>query len=70
MSDRNELINQTAATKIHYESTTSYKLIYVFRVLDEAHMDMLKVGDASIDTNLLPDQLPPNCNELNKVHRK
>lgn len=71
MSESNELMEQLTETKIHYESTTSYKLIYVFRVNnDETHKDILKVGDASIDTTLLPDQLPPNCTELNKAARE
>lgn len=55
------------ATRIHYESTTSYKLIYVFRVNDNAHEGILKVGDASIDTALPPDALFPGCSELNQA---
>lgn len=53
--------------KIHYESTTSYKLIYVFCVHDQAHDGILKVGDASIDTPLLPVQLLPNSSLLNQA---
>ena len=52
---------------IRYESTTSYKLIYVFRVNDKAHEGLLKIGDASIDTDLPYQQLVPNCNTLNQA---
>ena len=57
----------TKEVRIHYESTTSYKLIYVFRVNDGAHEGLLKVGDASVDTNLPYQQLIPNCNILNQA---
>lgn len=53
--------------KIHYESTTSYKLIYIFCVHDQAHEGILKVGDASVDTPLLPAQLLPNSTLLNQA---
>ena len=52
---------------IHYQSTTSYKLIYIFCVHDQAHEGMLKVGDASVDSTLLPMQLIPNSNLLNQA---
>ena len=67
MPETTALLDQMSSTIIHYEATTSYKLIYVFWVDDEAHRNLLKVGDASIDTVLLPDQLPPGCTELNKA---
>lgn len=53
--------------KTHYEATTSYKLIYVFCVHDHEHVGMLKIGDASINTSLLPNQLPPNVTKLNQA---
>ena len=64
MSETVELLR---TSKIHYESTTSYKLIYVFRVNDDAHEGLLKIGDASVDTNLPYQQLTPNCNVLNQA---
>ena len=45
MPERTAMHDLTQAVKIHYESTTSYKLIYVFRVNDRAHEGLLKVGD-------------------------
>lgn len=59
----------TLTPKIHYESTTSYKLIYIFCVHDQAHEGILKVGDASIDSSLLPSQLLPNSSALNQAAR-
>ena len=57
----------TQKEKIHYESTTSYKLIYVFCVHDQAHEGILKVGDASIDNTLPISQLLPNSTLLNQA---
>ena len=67
MPERTAMHDLTQAVKIHYESTTSYKLIYVFRVNDRAHEGLLKVGDASVDTNMPYQQLVPNCNTLNQA---
>ena len=53
--------------RIHYEATTSYKLIYIFCVHDRDHEGMLKVGDASVDTALLPLQILPNSSILNQA---
>ena len=53
-----------------FQSTFEYKLIYVFRINDEAHGGSLKVGDATIHTTKTFDQLPPNCSELNAAARK
>ena len=53
--------------KYIYQTTTTYKLIYVFCVHDDNHEGLLKIGDASVDSNLLPDQLLPNCSLLNKA---
>lgn len=57
----------TEINRIRYESTTSYKLIYIFRVNDSSHQGILKIGDASLITGLLPDQLLPNCSDLNQA---
>lgn len=43
----------------------SYKLIYIFRINDEIHSGKLKIGEATIHTNLKRDELIPNSDELN-----
>src|SRR5574344_832405 len=45
------------------------KLIYVYRINDEAHKDCLKIGEASCDS---PDyfSLPPNSKGLNDAAKK
>lgn len=48
-----------------FKSTFSYKLIYVFRINDEAHKGLLKVGETTIASDKTPDELLPNCRELN-----
>ena len=51
--------------KIAFDSTFSYKLIYIFRINDEAHRGCLKIGDATIHTDKDYSSLTPNCRELN-----
>jgi superfamily II DNA or RNA helicase len=46
-------------------STFDYKLIYIFRINDEEHKNLLKIGDATIHTTAKYDSLPINCHELN-----
>ena len=50
---------------IEFKNTFSYKLIYIFSIDDEAHKNRLKIGDTTIHTNKTPDQLSPNCHDLN-----
>lgn len=45
-------------------NTSSYKLIYIFSIPDEAHRGLLKIGDATIHTSKTYDDLPPNCPDL------
>ena len=45
-------------------NTSSYKLIYIFSIPDEAHRGLLKIGDATIHTTKTYDDLPPNCPDL------
>ena len=59
-----------ADNQSNFQSTFEYKLIYVFRINDEAHKGSLKVGDATIHTNKPFTQLVPNCSELNSAARK
>ena len=44
----------------------SYKLIYIFRINDDIHKGKLKIGEATIHTNLSKEDLIPNCDELNQ----
>ena len=48
-----------------FQPTFEYKLIYVFRINDEAHKGLLKIGEATCNTNKAPTDLIPNCHELN-----
>ena len=62
MQDAN--LEQSTVLQEDFPTTFKYKLIYAFTINDEAHKGLLKIGDASIDTNLGPDKLPENCKEL------
>ena len=53
-----------------FDNTYSFKLIYVLRVNDEKHKGLLKVGDATLHTDTVMEQLPPNCPELNEAARE
>lgn len=48
-----------------FKSTFEYKLIYIFRINDDAHKGLLKIGDATVHTNKSETDLFPNCKELN-----
>ena len=48
----------------------SYKLIYIFRINDEAHKGLLKIGDATLKCDETIDKLPPNCKLLNAAAKK
>lgn len=48
----------------------SYKLIYIFRINDNAHKGLLKIGDATLKCDKPIDQLPPNCRLLNIAAKK
>lgn len=50
-----------------FKSTFEYKLIYIFRINDEQHKGLLKIGDATVHTDKSAAELFPNCNELNKA---
>lgn len=53
-----------------FEKTFEYKLIYVFRINDKAHEGLLKIGEATCNTDKNPDEILPNCNMLNVVAKK
>ena len=48
-----------------FNSTFEYKLIYVFRINDLEHKELLKIGEATCNTNKAATELFPNCKELN-----
>lgn len=50
--------------KNRYKNPFGYKLIYVFRINDDAHKDCLKVGDTTVIYEGSPDDLTPNCKIL------
>lgn len=52
---------------IKFIPTFDYKLIYIFRINDEPHKGLLKIGDATIHTATSPDALIPSCKELNQA---
>lgn len=51
--------------KISFEKTFQRKIIYVFRINDEAHKGLLKIGDATIKTNTPSEKLIYPNSELN-----
>ena len=54
----------------YFEISFEYKLIYVFAINDNAHKGLLKIGDATIQTDSSIDTLPPNCRALNQAAKK
>lgn len=54
----------------NFKQTFSYKLIYVFRINDDKHNGLLKVGEATCSTTKSPKDLLPNCKELNSAAKK
>ena len=53
-----------------FEKTFEYKLIYVFRINDQAHEGLLKIGEATCNTDKNPEEILPNCNMLNVAAKK
>ena len=56
--------------KITFNSTFEYKLIYIFRINDNKHNGLLKIGDATIHTNKNYDELFNNCHDLNQAAKE
>ena len=50
---------------MEYFSDLKAKLIYVFRIPDEAHRDCVKIGEATFDDGDI--SLQPNRSQLNKA---
>ena len=53
-----------------FQTPFKHKIIYIFSINDEAHKGLVKIGDATLDTQTPIDSLPPNCSELNKAAHK
>jgi hypothetical protein len=47
----------------------AYKCIYAFTIHDTAHDGHIKIGEATVRSNLPIDQLPPNSRPLNEASR-
>lgn len=56
--------------KIQFVNAFNYKVIYIFTVNDEAHKGLVKIGDATLNSDLSIDKLSPNCRELNQAALK
>lgn len=50
-----------------FNQTYSYKLIYVFSMPYDTHKGLLKVGEATLNTDIKPTGLVPNCHALNQA---
>ena len=53
-----------------FENTFNYKVIYVFRIHDEAHKNVLKIGESTLKTNLNVEELTDNSDLLNNSAKK
>lgn len=53
-----------------FHNSFEYRLIYVFRINDNAHKNILKIGETSIQTELNHTELPTNCKALNDAAKK
>lgn len=53
-----------------FDQTHSYKLIYVFSMPYDTHKGLLKVGEATLTTDIMPNNLVPNCRDLNQAAKK
>lgn len=54
----------------YFVKTFNYKVIYAFTIDDEKHRGLIKIGDATLHTNLSIDRLMPNSRELNQAALK
>ena len=51
----------------NFKNAFEYKVIYVFSIEDEKHKGLVKIGDATLKTDVTIDVLSPNCKELNQA---
>ena len=50
-----------------FKNAFEYKVFYVFSIDDENHKGLVKIGDATIKTDVTIDVLSPNSRELNQA---
>ncbi|MFT3985483.1 MAG: Eco57I restriction-modification methylase domain-containing protein [Lachnospiraceae bacterium] len=50
-----------------FSDSFEFKLLYVFAVNDEVHKGLLKIGDATLQTDKGIDELPANSHDLNQA---
>lgn len=51
----------------NFKNAFEYKVIYVFTIEDDAHKGLVKIGDATLHTDLPLDRLTPNSKLLNQA---
>ena len=56
-------------SSFNFVSTYNFKIIYVFKIDDELHKGILKIGESTLNTNKSISELSDNCNELNDSAR-
>lgn len=52
-----------------FNNTFNYKVIYVFKIYDELHKGILKVGESTLKSNIEKEKLTDNCELLNQSAR-
>ena len=50
-----------------FSDSFEYKVIYIFEINDEAHKGLLKIGDATLQTDKGVDELTANSHDLNQA---
>lgn len=55
---------------LKFQNAFNYKVIYAFAIDDDVHKGLVKIGDATLNTDLSIDKLFPNCRELNQAALK
>lgn len=56
--------------KMAFQNPFEYKIIYIIELKDEYHKGLLKIGDATLKTELPIEKLKPNSSLLNEAARK
>jgi hypothetical protein len=68
MEIQNDDYEEQVESNEGFQSTFNPKLIYVFRINDLEHNNLLKIGDATLKTDVAPEEFfktfPDNCHAL------
>jgi hypothetical protein len=68
MEAQNDDFKKQIETDEGFQPTFNPKLVYVFRINDLKHNNLLKIGDATLKTDIHPEDLaktfPDNCHAL------